>query len=200
MLGPVFAPGLRRPGFRGARARDRRDHAGGYARGPGGARSARHPRSARAGRRLRLCQPPGQQRRRPLRARRPSWPRARSRSTVQSRARLAGDARPVDHIWSALRRIFQPRAVECGNAILQGAEICDDGNKLAGDGCDLCALEPGDDAGAARLGFGSDETGGGGEGDPRGCECRADERAPQRGASGLVLLTLVALRRRSASV
>ena len=31
----------------------------------------------------------------------------------------------------------------CGNATTEGSEQCDDGNTVAGDGCDACVLEPG---------------------------------------------------------
>jgi MYXO-CTERM domain-containing protein len=86
------------------------------------------------------------------------------------------------------RRLFQPRAVVCGNGIIQAGESCDDANSLAGDGCDACVIEPGADSDV-----GDDEIGDAtgdfpGEGDD-GCSCRA--RGSGGGALGLGLLGLL---------
>ncbi|NJK31652.1 MAG: DUF4215 domain-containing protein [Deltaproteobacteria bacterium] len=93
---------------------------------------------------------------------------------------------------STQRRIFQPRPIKCGNGIVQGSEPCDDGNKLAGDGCDLCAIEPADEADE----LDTDETAGvGSDEGASGCECRVG-RQPRNLAPSFVLLALLAIRRR----
>ncbi len=96
---------------------------------------------------------------------------------------------------------------QCGNAVLDAGEACDDGNLLAGDGCDAaCQVEPGpgetggdtDDGGES-----SDTTDGEDDGEQdddglvgRGCACN-DTDPPGRAAALLVLSALVLRRRRA---
>jgi cysteine-rich repeat protein len=72
------------------------------------------------------------------------------------------------------RRLFQPRAIICGNGIVQGSENCDDANAIAGDGCDGCVAD------GIETGGTGDETGSdiGGVETGSDCECRA--RSPGR--------------------
>jgi uncharacterized protein (TIGR03382 family) len=106
----------------------------------------------------------------------------------------------------ATPRLIQPRPVVCGNGILQGAELCDDGNLVDGDGCDLCGLGDGsDDEGgsdgdpgltteAGNSGQGADEVGGeASDASTEGCECSGSGGGP---SSSLGLLALAVARRR----
>ena len=47
--------------------------------------------------------------------------------------------------FSSDHRLGLPTIVECGNGLMQGAEACDDGNLVGGDGCSAqCEIEPDD--------------------------------------------------------
>ncbi|WP_244924076.1 matrixin family metalloprotease [Enhygromyxa salina] len=74
---------------------------------------------------------------------------------------------------SSVSRLFQPRAIECGNGIVQAAEECDDANTTPGDGCSACVLDLG-----AGTGSGTGDTGGSGLDGENGCECRASSGDP----------------------
>ncbi len=102
-------------------------------------------------------------------------------------------------------RIFQPRAVVCGNGIVQAGESCDDKNVIMGDGCDACALEPDSETGSesgtesdSGATSQNDEIGdtGGGVDDlgQSGCECRSS--SPGAPIGSLFVLGLLALRRK----
>jgi cysteine-rich repeat protein len=87
-------------------------------------------------------------------------------------------------VWGSLelpeRRLFQPRAVICGNGIVQDDEECDDANTIANDGCDACLLaeaEPEPEPEPEDPAMGT-ETGGFGQADANDCECRADNSEP----------------------
>jgi cysteine-rich repeat protein len=100
------------------------------------------------------------------------------------------------------RRMVQARPVVCGNGLVQGDEVCDDGNDLPGDGCHMCEDEAGNES-SGELGggdevFADDATGDGsldGFG-AEGCECRAGHEA-QGNATVFVCLVLLTLRRGS---
>lgn len=106
---------------------------------------------------------------------------------------------------AAMPQLIQPRPVVCGNGIVQGEELCDDGNLVEGDGCDLCGLgEGGEETGldgdtgltseGGNSGQGADEVGAeASEGNAEGCECSGSGG----GSWGpLGLLALVFVRRR----
>ncbi|PRP96417.1 hypothetical protein ENSA7_72320 [Enhygromyxa salina] len=108
-------------------------------------------------------------------------------------------------LWGSVNdphpRMFQPRAVVCGNGIVQGAETCDDGNDVPDDGCVACGLEVVDEEEEANepaeAGTGGDETAGGETGgaglvEGDGCECRAS-RTGTWWQGWLALLGLLAL-------
>lgn len=99
--------------------------------------------------------------------------------------------------FSSTHRMGIPFAVECGNAIVQAQEQCDDGNLNPGDGCDdACMIE----LVGAETGDSGDtgETGGAVDFGDDGCQCEAGTRT--RGPTwmwlGLGLGGLVLLRRR----
>jgi len=103
-------------------------------------------------------------------------------------------------LWDNERRIFQPRSVVCGNGIVQGQEECDDGNTIAGDGCDACLVEedppdPDPEPGTSGPAMGTGTDGGGFDEDA--CNCRtADSSPPWFGLlSAFGLLALVRRRR-----
>lgn len=109
-----------------------------------------------------------------------------------------------------------PTAV-CGNGVVESPETCDDGNEVAGDGCDaICQIEPvepnpGDPTGGDPTGgdpTDGDPTDGDSDGDSdgdgspldddglidRGCGCASDsDTTPQ---TAVLLLLLLGLRRR----
>lgn len=87
-------------------------------------------------------------------------------------------------------RIFAPRAVICGNGIVQAGEDCDDANDIAADSCDACVrtdAEAGDESGFADLGGESESA----------CECRTSGEPGSPLAGPLMLLSAWALRCRS---
>jgi MYXO-CTERM domain-containing protein len=103
--------------------------------------------------------------------------------------------------------------IACGNGLLEGAEQCDDGNLVAGDGCNaLCVLEGGGTSGGG-TGDGGDDDGddssGSDDGEEpglddeghlvdRGCACQTTEpRGGVPGALGLLVLGLLVRRRRT---
>lgn len=108
---------------------------------------------------------------------------------------------------AAMPQLIQPRPVVCGNGIVQGEELCDDGNLVEGDGCDLCGLGDGsDDEGgsdgdtgltteAGNSGQGADEVGGeASDASTEGCECSGSGGGPS-GSLGLLALAVGRRRR-----
>jgi MYXO-CTERM domain-containing protein len=102
----------------------------------------------------------------------------------------------------------------CGNGVLEGTEQCDDGNLVSGDGCSaLCSIEGGGGtSGGGTSSGGDDGNDGSGEDDgedpgledeghlvDRGCVCRARPGGGPSSTLGLVVLVLLARRRRLAS-
>jgi MYXO-CTERM domain-containing protein len=91
---------------------------------------------------------------------------------------------------------------ECGNALIEASEECDDGNTQFGDGCsEDCMIEDEPEDGTG----GDDPTGDGGDEtdethwvpEGRGCGCTSESEPPRgAGALGLALLGLLALVRR----
>lgn len=88
---------------------------------------------------------------------------------------------------------------ECGNGVLEGAEQCDDGNLVPGDGCsDTCVVDEGSPGGESSGSGGASDSDGGSEGTdtegsgadassdlaPRGCACTS---APVDGSTTWML-------------
>jgi cysteine-rich repeat protein len=100
-------------------------------------------------------------------------------------------------------RLMSLRPVVCGNGIVQGTEICDDGNLVLGDGCSDCSYsdkDKGEGGGGSDTGMTdetmTDETGGppGPPGD--GCECGMRPNSPAWSVP-IALGLLFGIRRRS---
>ncbi len=89
-------------------------------------------------------------------------------------------------------RVMSVRQVACGNGILQGAEICDDGNAKPGDGCFDCLPDDGGESETETTG----ETGGlpGADGTD-GCKC-AVRPSGLTGTIASALVLLLGIRRR----
>ncbi|HFE46849.1 MAG TPA: hypothetical protein ENJ18_15385 [Nannocystis exedens] len=96
-----------------------------------------------------------------------------------------------------------PAAPVCGDGVVDAGEACDDGNVIGGDGCDpSCALEDetstgGETSGGETGSTGDDSatTGSMNDGDG-GCACDLGSAPNGGGYSGILLVGLLALRRR----
>ena len=84
--------------------------------------------------------------------------------------------------YAGTHRLATPLEISCGNGVVQEGEDCDDGNLIAGDGCDVqCMLEsPGGGTGETG-GTSESETGDAGiYGNDDGCNCATTKREHPR--------------------
>ncbi|MFV8753780.1 MYXO-CTERM sorting domain-containing protein [Nannocystaceae bacterium ST9] len=96
-------------------------------------------------------------------------------------------------------------AGECGNALIEAGEQCDDGNEQDGDGCSAACIVEGDEETGTETGTDTgDESGETGDAtlwvpDGRGCGCASEPDSPRgSGVLGLALIGLLGLVRRRA--